>query len=256
MTEPIPSSSARKTALVTGASRRVGAMIATTLATSGYRVICHMRQRSLEADQLVAKIASAGGAAHIVEADLVDVSARQNMMREIHEGFGVLDLLVNNAAVFSSDRFEDYSESSLDMHLAINLKAPIDLARQFSRMASNNDPSIVNIVDHRVLKLTPQHFTYTLSKAALHAATQTMAQALAPKIRVNAIGPGPTLPNPHDGESGFRHEVAGVPLNHAVDAKDIADAVLYLASAQSVTGILLPVDAGQFIGWKTPDIIE
>ena len=160
-------------------------------------------------------------------------------MAEIDERFGALDLLVNNAAAFSSDRFEDYSESTLDMHLTINLKAPLDLARHFSRLASPHDPSIVNIVDHRVLKLTPQHFTYTL-----------------PKIRVNAIGPGPTLPNQYDGEGGFRHEVAGVPLSHAVDAQDIADAVLYLASARSVTGILLPVDSGQSIGWKTPDIIE
>lgn len=256
MTEPIPSPSERQTALVTGASRRVGAMIAKRLAVAGYRVICHVRNGSAEADQLVAQITSSGGAAHIVEADLVDVDARSKMMAGIGDRFGALDLLVNNAAAFSSDRFEDYSETTLDMHLAVNLKAPIDLARMFARLASSNNPSIVNVVDHRVLKLTPQHFTYTLSKAALHAATQTMAQALAPKIRVNAIGPGPTMPNPHDGEAGFRHEVAGVPLNHAVDPSDIADAVLYLASARSVTGILLPVDAGQVIGWKTPDIIE
>ncbi|MFM8608223.1 MAG: SDR family oxidoreductase [Hyphomicrobiales bacterium] len=256
MTEPIPSPRARKIALVTGASRRVGAMIAKRLAVSGFQVICHVRHRSVEADQLMAEITASGGVAQFVEADLVDVSARQKMMTDIRERFGSLDLLVNNAAAFSSDRFEDFSESTLDMHLAINLKAPIDLARQFASLASSNNPSIVNIIDHRVLKLTPQHFTYTLSKAALHAATQTMAQALAPKIRVNAIGPGPTLPNPHDGESGFRHEVEGVPLSHAVDASDIADAVLYLASARSVTGFLLPVDAGQAIGWKTPDVVE
>lgn len=256
MTKPTFLSSSHKTALVTGASRRVGAMIAKKLANAGYQVICHVRQRSSEMDRLVDGIIGEGGVAHSVAADLQEMSARAELMAEIGERFGVLDLLVNNAAAFSSDRFEDYSESTLDMHLTINLKAPLDLARHFSRLASPHDPSIVNIVDHRVLKLTPQHFTYTLSKVALHAATQTMAQALAPKIRVNAIGPGPTLPNQYDGEGGFRHEVAGVPLSHAVDAQDIADAVLYLASARSVTGILLPVDSGQSIGWKTPDIIE
>ena len=177
-------------------------------------------------------------------------------MAQIGERHGALDLLVNNASVFSTDRFDNFDMADLDEHLEINLKAPLDLARHFSRCASDRHPSIINIIDHRVLKLTPQHFTYTLSKVALHAATQTMAQALAPKIRVNAIGPGPTLPNQYDGEGGFRHEVAGVPLSHAVDAQDIADAVLYLASARSVTGILLPVDSGQSIGWKTPDIIE
>jgi len=256
MTERTTFSSPQKTALVTGASRRVGAMIAKTLATAGYHVICHVRHRSAEADQLVDELTKAGYRASLSEADLGDASSRSMMMAQIGERHGALDLLVNNAGAFSSDRFDDYSEATLDLHFAINLKAPIDLARHFARIASSHDPSIVNIVDHRVIKLTPQHFTYTLSKAALHAATQTMAQALAPKIRVNALGPGPTLPNPHDGETGFRHEAAGVPLKHGVDAKDLAEAVLYLASARSVTGILLPVDSGQSIGWKTPDIFE
>ncbi len=255
MTMPAMSSPPQKSALVTGAARRVGASIAKALAASGYHVACHVRQSGPDTGTLLSEIRAAGGNAEIFEGDLTDVAARATLMTRVAEQFGALDLLVNNAAAFTSDSFEDFSEATLDAHLDINLKAPIDLARHFSRMASTNDPSIINIVDHRVLKLTPQHFTYTLSKAALHTATQTMAQALAPKIRVNAIGPGPTLPNVHDGKAGFLHEAAGVPLQHAVDAEDIAKAVLYLASARSVTGMLLPVDAGQAIGWKTPDIV-
>lgn len=246
---------AQKSALVTGAARRVGATIAKRLAASGYRVACHVRRLGPEASVLLSEIQAAEGIAELFEGDLTDATARAALMQRVEERFGALDLLVNNAAAFKSDTFDDFSEDALDAHLAINLKAPIDLARHFSRMASTSDPSIINVIDHRVLKLTPQHFTYTLSKAALHTATQTMAQALAPKIRVNAIGPGPTLPNLHEGQAGFLHEAAGVPLQHAVDAEDIAQAVLYLASARSVTGVLLPVDAGQAIGWKTPDIV-
>lgn len=255
MTVHSGSPSPQKCALVTGAARRVGAAITKKLAASGYHVACHVRQPGPDADALIAEIQAAGGVAAFFEADLTDAQSRSDLMKRVGERFGRLDLLVNNAAVFKSDSFDDFSENALDAHLAINLKAPIDLARHFSQMASANDPSIVNIVDHRVLKLTPQHFTYTLSKAALHTATQTMAQALAPRIRVNAIGPGPTLPNQHEGQAGFLHEAAGVPLQHAVDAEDIAHAVLYLAAARSVTGVLLPVDAGQAIGWKTPDIV-
>jgi NAD(P)-dependent dehydrogenase (short-subunit alcohol dehydrogenase family) len=255
MTVHSGSPSPQKSALVTGAARRVGATIAKKLAASGYRVACHVRRLGPDTDALLSEIQAAGGVAEFFAADLTDAKARAELMQGVGERFGTLDLLVNNAATFKSDSFDDFTEDTLNAHLAINLKAPIDLARHFSRMASENDPSIINIVDHRVLKLTPQHFTYTLSKATLHTATQTMAQALAPHIRVNAIGPGPTLPNQHDGHAGFLHESGGVPLQHAVDAEDIANAVLYLASARSVTGALLPVDAGQAIGWKTPDIV-
>ena len=140
--------------------------------------------------------------------------------------------------------------------MTVNLLAPLRLARDFAAQAlPQSNASIINLVDHRVLKLTPQHFTYTLSKAALYAATTTMAQELAPNIRVNAIGPGPTLPNPHDGAIGLKHEASGVPLGHMVDPYDIAEAVLYLARAKSVTGEMIAVDSGQHVGWQTPDII-
>ena len=138
----------------------------------------------------------------------------------------------------------------------MNLRAPVLLARRFAAQAdAADDPSIVNIVDQRVLKLTPQVFSYTLTKSALHTATVTMAQALAPAIRVNAVGPGPTIANIHDGEAGMAKEVAGVPLARGVPAADIADAVLYLARARSVTGQTIAVDSGQSIGWLTPDVV-
>ena len=244
-----------KTALVTGAARRVGAVLARRLAAAGYRVALHARGEDEAVLALVAALQAQGSEVVALYADLAEPAARQDLIVRAARALGPLDLLVNNAASFVSDTFETFDEASFDTHLAINLKAPVDLARHFANHSSTDDPSIVNIIDHRVLKLTPQHFTYTLSKAALHAATTTMAQALAPRIRVNAIGPGPVYPNPKDGDRGFSQEVSGVPLHHAVSADEIAAAVLYLASARSVTGTLLPVDSGQAIGWKTPDIV-
>ncbi len=246
----------RPVALVTGGARRVGAVIARVLAEAGYAVVVHARASIDEAAALAANLVSNGAKATALRADLALPSERDSLMARAHDCFGPVSLLVNSAAIFHSDGLMDFSDARLMDHMTVNLLAPLRLARDFAvqaRPASN--ASIVNIVDHRVLKLTPQHFSYTLSKAALYAATVTMAQELAPHIRVNAVGPGPTLPNSHDGERGLQHEASGVPLRHLVDPHDIAEAVLYLARAKSVTGDMIAVDSGQHIGWQTPDII-
>lgn len=244
-------------ALVTGAARRIGAAIATRLSEAGYRVIVHAHGHFEEAQKLAAELTLRGGEGHALRADLTDPSARSRLIADAESRFGPLSLLVNNASVFMSDRFADQDEASWSSNFEINLKAPIDLARAFAKQVpAGVNASIVNLVDHRVFKLTPQHFSYTLSKSALYTATLTMAQALAPRIRVNAIGPGPTFANPKDGEAGLSREISGVPLGRAVAANDIADAVLYLARATSVTGQMIAVDSGQHIGWRTPDITD
>jgi NAD(P)-dependent dehydrogenase (short-subunit alcohol dehydrogenase family) len=256
MTLPNPLSTAQPIALVTGGARRVGAAISRRLSEAGYAVIVHANTSFDEARALVADIEEKGGKAYALAVDLSNTSARDQCIVRASNIFGPLSLLVNNAAVFHSDTLMNFTDASFDVHMKINLLTPIALARDFAAHALNDhDASIVNIIDHRVLKPTPQYFTYTLSKAALHTATLTMAQALAPRIRVNAVGPGPTLPNMHDGEDGLKQEAAGVPLGRAVDPREIAEAVLYLARARSVTGEMIAVDSGQHIGWKTPDII-
>lgn len=245
------------TALVTGGARRIGAAIALRLANAGYRVVIHAHRHSDDAVRLAQRITDKGGHAHAIVADLMEPDARLELISKAKAIFGPLSLLVNNASVFISDRFEDFDDAGWAANFDINLKAPIVLARAFSEQVSEDaNASIVNLIDHRVLKLTPQHFSYTLSKAALHTATLTMAQALAPSIRVNAIGPGPTFANPKDGEAGLSREISGVPLRRAVAADDIADAVLYLAQAKSVTGQMIAIDSGQHIGWRTPDITD
>jgi NAD(P)-dependent dehydrogenase (short-subunit alcohol dehydrogenase family) len=246
-----------KTALVTGGAKRIGEAIVRELANSGYGVAIHCNASRAEADALAAELAAGGARTAVVAGDLVDPAICSALVGRAAAQLGPLTLLVNNASLFESDTLQDFEFLRWNRHFSVNARAPALLAQAFAaQVGGADDPSIVNIVDQRVLNLTPQNFSYTLSKAALHAATTTMAQALAPRIRVNAVGPGPTAPSVQDGEAGLAKEAAGVPLQHGVTPREIADAVLYLACARSVTGQMIAVDAGQHIGWRTPDIIE
>lgn len=243
-------------ALITGGARRIGAALAVHLASAGYSVAIHCRHSVDEADHLVRKIKNDGGKAEIVTGNLSDKTVLERLVDDAVQKVGPLSLLVNSASVFDTDSLETVSFDTWERNFDVNLRAPVFLANQFAEQAKGLlDPSVINLVDQRVLKLTPQHFSYTLSKSALYTATITMAQALAPFVRVNAIGPGPTLPNEHDGESGLAREIAGIPLMRGVSPHDIAEAALYLAKARNVTGQLIAVDAGQHVGWKTPDIL-
>jgi NAD(P)-dependent dehydrogenase (short-subunit alcohol dehydrogenase family) len=244
-------------ALVTGGARRIGAALSMRLAEAGYAVVIHAGRSTAEANGLVAEIERKGGRASALQADLGNADDRLQLIEKAITAFGPLSLLVNNAALFQSDTLQSFDDDDFMRHMVVNLLAPVSLSRDFARQAVGTDnPSIINIVDHRVAKLTPQHFTYTLSKSGLHAATFTMAQALAPQVRVNAIAPGPTLPNNRDGVSGLEKEAAGVLLERAVNVDDIAHAVLYLANSRSVTGEMIFVDSGQHLSWRTPDIVK
>lgn len=246
-----------RAALITGGARRIGAAIVEHLSKAGYAVAIHCHQSTNEAEDLVQRIRINGAKAEIVTGDLGDVSTLERLVGEASQKVGPLNLLVNSASVFDTDALAKLQLDTWQRNFDINLRAPVFLTEAFAKQAAGlTDPSVINLVDHRVLKLTPQHFSYTLSKSALYTATITMAQALAPLVRVNAIGPGPTLPNEHDGEAGLTREVAGIPLMRRVATDDIAEAVLYLARARTVTGQMIAVDSGQHIGWKTPDIIH
>jgi NAD(P)-dependent dehydrogenase (short-subunit alcohol dehydrogenase family) len=242
-------------AIVTGGGRRIGAAIARRLARDGRSVLIHHRGATEEADALATSIVAAGGTAATVAADLADPGCARIVL-DAARRLGHPGLLVNNASLFVSDAVGSIDPGTWDRLFAVNLRAPALLAQAFAAAAQGEDPSIVNIVDQRVWRLTPQHFSYTLTKAALHTATITMAQALAPRIRVNAVGPGPTAPNPTDGEKGLAREAQGTPMGRAVKADEIAEAVAYLAGARAVTGQMIAVDSGQHLGWRTPDIVD
>jgi NAD(P)-dependent dehydrogenase (short-subunit alcohol dehydrogenase family) len=247
-------------ALVTGGAKRVGRAISLALAGAGYRVAIHHRGEGDAAQALVAEIVAGGGRASPVAADLKEVAAAEPLIAEAADAVGPLTLLVNNASHFGDDSIQTLTPQSWAEHIGPNLLAPILLTQAFAAAAealpAGADPSIINIIDQRVLRLNPQFFSYTISKSALYTATQTLAQALAPRIRVNGIGPGPTLPSIHQSQATFDAEVAGIPLQRQTALFDITDAVLYLASARAVTGQMIAVDGAQHLAWKTPDIIE
>ncbi len=245
-------------ALVTGAARRIGLTIAYRLAEAGWDVALHSSAGSKpKAESEARRLRETTGASTcVVVCDLADADACHDLIGAAVAELGPLRLLVNNAALFEADAADALDLSLWERHFAVNLRAPVLLSSMFAAQAGV-DGVIINLVDQRVLRATPQYFSYTLAKSALWTATRTMAQAFAERgVRVNAVGPGPVLPNARDGDIGFSQEVEGVPLHRAVHPDEIAAAVLYLADARGVTGQLIAVDAGQHLGWRTPDVID
>jgi NAD(P)-dependent dehydrogenase (short-subunit alcohol dehydrogenase family) len=248
-----PSTSQPRAALVTGASHRIGRAIALALAGAGYAVAIHANRSRAAAEALARELAGSATAA-VVAGDLADAATPPKLIAAAATAVGPLTLLVNNASAFEADAFGALGADHFDRHMAVNLRAPLFLAQAFAAQIPRwADASIVNITDQRVMKPTPLLFSYALSKSALNAATVMMAQALAPNVRVNAVAPGPTLPSPRQDAAAFARQAAAVPLGRGVAPEEIADAVLYLASARSVTGVTLAVDGGQHVAWQTPD---
>ena len=237
-------------ALVTGAADRLGAAIAQGLADVGYAVIIHHRGGADEARALAAKIRAEGGEAATLKADLTVRRQRAALIGRAARPFGPLTVLINNASSFEPDSVADLDEALWDKHFAIHAEAPAFLARDFAaQLPDGEQGNIVNVIDERVLHLTPNYFSYTLSKSALWTMTETMAQSLAPRIRVNAIGPGPTLRARGQTEAAFQRSQAGAPLGYGASPSDVVEAVLYLLRARSVTGQMIALDGGKHIGF-------
>jgi len=241
----------KRSALITGGGRRIGRAIALALSRAGYAVVLHAHRSRAEAEKLAGEIQAAGGSASVVLADLADHEAVRGLVPAA-AAFGPLTLLVNNAGAFEPDDIETLEREGLERTFAVNLAAPLFLAQAFAQQAPEG-ASIVNVIDQRVFKPTPHFLSYTLSKSALHTATVTLAQALAPELRVNAVAPGPTLPSPRQSDTEFAAQAASLPLQKGPSPEDIAAAVVYLAGAASVTGVTIAVDGGQHLAWRTPD---
>ncbi|WP_309629918.1 SDR family oxidoreductase [Brevundimonas sp.] len=250
MTEP-----QRGAALVTGGARRIGRAIVLALAARGHDVAIHNRDSVADAEHLAGEVRALGVRAAVLSADLTDEAETRALIPAAVDALGSLSILVNNASVFEDDRVGGLSRETWDMHLETNLRAPVVLAEAFAAQAPDG-ASIVNLLDQRVLKPDPRFFSYALSRNGLWWATRTLAQALAPRIRVNGVGPGPTLASIHQSEGQFAAEQAAMPLGHGPSPEDIAGAVVYLVDARSVTGQMIAVDGGQHLAWQTPDIAE
>ncbi len=246
---------------MTGGALRVGRALSLALGRAGWSVAVHYRASRAEAERVAAEIRSGGGRAACVGADLGQAAEAGGLVAAAEAAVGPLGLLVNNASRFEKDEAQTFTVDSFHAHLTPNLLSPLILCRDFAaavaarRRHEADDPSIVNILDQRVLRPNPEFFTYALSKAGLYEATTTLAQALAPAVRVNAVAPGPTLPSVHQTREAFMAEAAGVPLGRPAALTDLTAAVLFLAGAPSVTGQVIAVDAGQHLGWRTPDVV-
>jgi len=245
-----------RAALVTGGGHRIGEAIVRALACAGYGVAIHANRSRDAAEALCRDIVGQGGRAAVICGDLADHATVLRAVPDAVRAVGTLTLLVNNAGAFEPDDIGSLDRDVFDRQFAVNLRAPLFLSEAFAVQAPRiAGASIVNIVDQRVYKPTPRFVSYTLTKSALHTATTTLAQALAPHVRVNAVAPGPTLPSPRQDAAAFARQAGTLPLARGPTPQDVADAVLYLANAASVTGVTIAVDGGQHIAWQTPDSI-
>ena len=250
----VPDTNRPKNALITGASRRIGAAIARSLSSQGVNVIIHHNDSGEEAQALATELEQMGGKAIALQADLTDIGSTRQLFDDAVNALGPIDLLVNNASVFEPDTALDFNEELWATHFAIHVQTPSILSSQLAKQASLNEGLIVNLIDQRVWNLNPTFYSYTLSKSALWTATRTLAQSLAPRVRVNAIGPGPTLPNERQSQADFDRQVAGLPLEAAPRLEEFGETVLWLWQAKSVTGQMIALDGGQHLAWQTPDI--
>lgn len=241
-----------KRVLVTGGAKRIGAAICRQLAGAGWSVAVHYNGSADDAAALATSLAAAAE----VQADLSDAAALPGLVDAAASALGgPLDALVNNASLFEEDSLADVTPEGFARTQAINLAAPLLLIQAFAaRLPAGQPGAVVNLTDQRVWRLNPTFLSYTLSKAGLWTLTQVAAQALAPHIRVNAVGPGPVLQSIHQNGAMFAAEAAAVPLARAVEPHEIAAAVQFLLDSSAVTGQMIAVDGGQHLAWRTPDV--
>jgi NAD(P)-dependent dehydrogenase (short-subunit alcohol dehydrogenase family) len=242
-----------RAALVTGAGRRIGRAIAEALAADGYAVAVHYNGSAAAAEAVVAAIAAAGGRAVALGADLADEGAVNRLVPRAAAALGPLGVLVNNASVFENDTVASVTRASWDRHLDVNLRAPFVLLQRFAEaLPAGRNGVVVNLLDQRAWSLTPYFVSYTVAKAGLWALTQSMALALAPRIRVNGIGPGPALPSPRQSEAQFERQCRLMPLERGTSPAEIAAAVRFILAAPAMTGQMIALDGGQHLGWAQP----
>jgi NAD(P)-dependent dehydrogenase (short-subunit alcohol dehydrogenase family) len=244
-----------KTVLVTGAAKRLGRAIALDLAMAGWNVAIHYHGSEDDADSAVQAARAFGVEATTLKCDLSKENDTAALVDRAASELGPLTALINSASLFENDDWQSATRKTWDDHIETNLRSPLVLSQCFARqLPENASGNIINIIDQRVLKPTPQFLSYSLSKAGLYWLTTTLAQGMGPRIRVNAVGPGPTLKNPRQSDADFNRQRDATILRRGADPADICAAVRYLLEADAVTGQMLAVDGGQHLIWQTPDV--
>ena len=240
-----------KTALVTGSAKRLGRAIALDLARHGFAIAVHANHSRDEAESLAGEIRGLGGRATALQADLRDLAATARLLPDAEAALGPIGVLVNNASVFLEDSAEAFDADTFDQHFDVHVRAPAILASAlFQQLPADREGLIVNIIDQRVLAPTPRFFSYGLSKATLFAATQTMAQAFAPRIRVNGIGPGPTLKSARQAQEDFQAQIDALPLGRGPELGEFGRTIRFLFDTPSITGQMIALDGGQHLAWR------
>jgi NAD(P)-dependent dehydrogenase (short-subunit alcohol dehydrogenase family) len=239
-----------RTALVTGGARRLGRELVQELARNGFDVAVHYHGSVTEAERVRDEVAAMGRRAVILQADLSVESDVERLIPEAIGHLGPLGVLINNASRFEREEWRDVTRQTWDRHIEPNLRAPFVLTQAFARALPQSSRGVViNMLDQRVWSLTPHFVSYTVSKAALWALTQTMALALAPRIRVNAIGPGPALPSLRQTDEQFAQQCASTPLQRGTDPVEVARAMVAILSLPAMTGQMIALDGGQHLQW-------
>ena len=243
------------TVLITGAAQQIGRTLALSFAASGWRVGLHYRRSKGEAVQLAAEISGNGGTVTLLEADLAHAAEVERLVPACAAALGPPTCLVNNASMFVFDDVASLDPEVWDAQMAVNLKAPVFLAKAFAaQLPAGASGNVINIVDQRVWKPTPRFFSYAASKMGLWSVTRTLAQALAPRIRVNAIGPGPVLKSALQTDEEFRRQCEATILQRGTTPEEVAAAIRFILEAPAMTGQMIALDGGQHLAWDTPDV--
>ena len=246
-----------KSVLITGAAKRIGRQMALDLADDGWDVAVHCEQSIEDAIEVAKLIREKGRNAVVVQGDLADDSIAEKLIVKSIEGIGPLTALINNASIFEIDTVGDITSDSWQRHQDINLRSPVMLAQAFAKqLPPSEHGNIINIIDQRVWKLNPRFFSYTMSKSGLWTATRTLAQALAPRIRVNAIGPGPALPSVRMSQEDFAKQESLTLLGRGTSPVEISQAAKFILSQPALTGQMIALDGGQHLVWQTADVTE
>lgn len=239
-----------RAALITGGAQRIGRAIALALAEAGFDVALHCLASRAACEVTCAEVRDRGRRGALLQADLANETQTASLIPQAAAALGPIGVLVNNASRFERDEWDDTTRTSWDAHLEPNLRAPFVLIQHFARaLPAAAEGVVINLLDQRVWSLTPHFVSYTLSKAGLWALTQSMALALAPRIRVNGIGPGPALPSPRQSQEQFDRQAGSVPLRHPTSPEEIGRAALAILALPSMTGQMVALDGGQHLQW-------
>ena len=241
-------------AIVTGGSKRIGKSIVKKLSFLGWKVIIHYNSNKNDALSLQKEIQKKGGAASIIKANLNSSKATEELISKSEKKFGKLTLLVNNASIFENDSVHSLTIDTWDIHNNVNTRAPLLLSQSFAKLLPKKEPGvIINIIDQRVFSPRPDFISYSSSKNSLFWLTKVLAQALSPKIRVCAIGPGPTLKGARQTDNDFKNQSQSVPLGNGSSPEDISQAIEFILNASSFTGQMITLDGGEHLDWIKPE---